>query len=102
MRLRAISLKNPTHRAFQIVALGGETPQNSVTRRTDYLVVGLQDYRKTKGNISSKMQRALTLREKGQEINILCEYEFAGMIDDEQIILDGFSVHGFVIENITA
>ena len=55
----------------------GGIPSNSVTSCTDVLVVGQQDYRIVGSDgMSSKQRKALSLLEKGQEIEILSEKEF--------------------------
>ncbi|MEG0273192.1 MAG: exonuclease domain-containing protein [Hydrogenoanaerobacterium sp.] len=76
--------------AHEIVALGGGTPQNSVTKATNYLVVGLQDYRTLHGELSSKMKKAYCLKEAGQDIQVIVEDEFMAMIDDELYNKCGF------------
>ncbi len=54
---------------------------NSVTKKTDILVVGQQDYRIVGADgMSSKQKKALTLLEKGHDIEILSETEFINRI----------------------
>ena len=62
---------------LQIVKNVGGIPMNAVTKDTDVLVVGQQDYRivGTDG-MSCKQKKALCLLEKGQTIEILSESEF--------------------------
>lgn len=70
-------------KALEIVSLGGGIPQDNVTKKTNYLVVGLQDYRVSKDGVSGKMKKAHELMNKGQDIKIIDEDEFIKMIDDE-------------------
>ena len=50
---------------------------NSVTKDTNVLVVGQQDYRIVgEDGMSSKQKKALKLLEKGYDIEILSETEF--------------------------
>ena len=62
---------------LQWVADIGGIPTNSVTSKTNILVVGQQDYRVVgKDGRSSKQKKALQLLEKGQDIEILSESDF--------------------------
>lgn len=62
---------------LQMVKNVGGIPMNSVTKETDVLVVGQQDYRVVGADgMSSKQKKALSLLEKGQDIEILSESEF--------------------------
>ena len=62
---------------LQKVAEIGGIPSDSVTAKTDILVVGQQDYRVVgDSGMSSKQKKALALLEKGQDIEILSEIEF--------------------------
>lgn len=66
---------------LQMVADIGGIPANSVTSHTDILVVGQQDYRVVgESGMSSKQKKAMSLRDKGQDIEILSEAEFLSMI----------------------
>lgn len=59
-----------------IVDIGGYIG-NSVTKDTDFLVIGQQDYRLVGDDgMSSKQEKAIKLIEKGSEIEILSEDEF--------------------------
>lgn len=63
------------------VAEVGGIPTNSVTKTTDVLVVGQQDYRFVgEDGMSSKQKKALELLAKGIQIEILSETEFLNMI----------------------
>lgn len=62
---------------LQMVKNVGGTPMDSVTKDTDVLVVGQQDYRVVGSDgMSSKQKKALKLLEKGFDIEILSESEF--------------------------
>lgn len=62
---------------LSMIAVIGGNPADSVTSKTDVLVVGQQDYRVVgEDGMSRKQRRALELLEKGQQIEILSEAEF--------------------------
>lgn len=66
---------------LQRVADIGGIPANSVTTKTEVLVVGQQDYRVVGSDgISGKQKKAMELRDKGQDIEVLSEIEFMSMI----------------------
>lgn len=66
---------------LQRVADIGGIPSNSVTAKTEVLVVGQQDYRVVGSDgISGKQKKAMELRDKGQDIEILSEIEFMSMV----------------------
>ena len=55
----------------------GGIPMDTVTKDTNVLVVGQQDYRVVgEDGMSSKQKKALKLLEKGNDIEILSETEF--------------------------
>lgn len=59
----------------------GGIPSDSVTKKTDILVVGQQDYRVVgDSGMSKKQQKAMDLLSKGQDIEILSEAEFLSRI----------------------
>jgi len=63
---------------MQIVKnLGGE-PQDGVTRKTDYLVQGNEDFRS--GRMTAKIKKAIANREKGFPVTIMSEEEFMTMM----------------------
>lgn len=66
---------------LQWIADIGGIPANSITKRTQVLVVGQQDYRVV-GDIgmSGKQRKAMALRDAGQDIEILSESESLQMI----------------------
>lgn len=66
---------------LQKIADIGGTPVNSVTKATDILVVGQQDYRVVgEEGLSSKQQKAMALKDAGADIEIMSEAEFLRMI----------------------
>lgn len=63
------------------VAQVGGIPTDSVTTKTNVLVVGQQDYKIVgESGMSSKQKKAMQLLEKGQDIEILSESEFLSRI----------------------
>lgn len=71
----------PRKELLQKVKDVGGIPMNSVTQKTDVLVVGQQDYRVVGADgMSSKQKKALSLLEKGYNIEILSETEFINRI----------------------
>ena len=59
-----------------VVNLGGHCP-TTVTKDTNFLVVGDQDFRKfTDGISSSKMKKAQDLRAAGTDIELISEDDF--------------------------
>ena len=73
--------------AMQIVVNFGGTPQNGVTAKTNYLVLGNLDYSKAqikdKDGKSSKQKKAEELILKGNDLQILSENAFYEMISAE-------------------
>jgi DNA polymerase-3 subunit epsilon len=61
--------------------LGGH-PKSSVSKKTDYVIVGVQDPRHfaAGANEYTKSRRARELRDEGYDIEILTESEFAAMV----------------------
>ena len=67
----------------QYIADVGGTPLDGVTKKTDILVVGQQDFRIVgDSGMSSKQRKALDLLGKGQEIEILSEKDFLSFTSD--------------------
>lgn len=67
----------PEKEANTIVALTGGIPEQSVTKNTNILVVGEQDWRVVgESGLSSKMKKAQSLLENGQNIEIMTEDDF--------------------------
>lgn len=86
-------LSMPRSKAYEIVATGGGRPQDHITKETNYLVVGLQDYKKLNGGMSTKMKKAYEYKERGQDIKIIIEDEFLSLIDDELYAKCGMISH---------
>jgi DNA polymerase-3 subunit epsilon len=72
----------PRQRAMQQVVNVGGRPGTGVSTRTDFLVVGETDLRRLRcgEKLTSKMKRALVLRESGRAIEIIGEREFLEFI----------------------
>ncbi|MDE6120752.1 MAG: 3'-5' exoribonuclease [Muribaculaceae bacterium] len=67
----------------QYIADVGGIPVDGVTKKTDILVVGQQDFRVVGASgMSSKQRKALDLLSKGQEIEILSEKDFLSFTSD--------------------
>lgn len=65
-----------------VVDIGGQVADN-VTKSTDFLIMGQQDYTKfADGKESSKTKKVKSLQEKGQNIHILSEDDFYNIIFD--------------------
>ncbi len=70
--------------AMQIVADLGGINENSVTKKTNYLILGNNDYCKTiKGGKSNKHKQAEAYKLQGQDIEIIPEAVFYDMLGDE-------------------
>lgn len=68
--------------ANKAVALVGGIPEKGVTQRTNILVVGEQGWRVVGTNgLSSKMKKAQSLLEKGQDIEIMTENDFIKFLE---------------------
>jgi DNA polymerase-3 subunit epsilon len=73
--------------AMQIIADIGGVPENDVTSRTNFLVVGQQDFRVVgESGLSGKQKKAFTLMKKGQEIEIISERDFMENIPLQEFI----------------
>jgi DNA polymerase-3 subunit epsilon len=63
--------------AFQVIADIGGIPSDAVTKNTDFLIVGQQDFRIVgQEGVSSKQRKALEYVDKGLPIEILSENDF--------------------------
>lgn len=63
--------------AFQVTVNSGGMPSTSVSKQTDYLVVGMTDFGKVgTSGMSSKMRKAVELADSGARIEILDEDDF--------------------------
>lgn len=72
--------------AWQHVAACGGTPQDGVTKKTDYLVCGYQDaWKLAAGETKShKLRKAEELHAGGQPIEILTERDFFRMLHETE------------------
>ena len=71
--------RNEAHR---MVALVGGIAENSVTKHTNILVIGEQDLAVVgTDGMSSKMKKAQTLSENGQDIEIMTENDFTRLLE---------------------
>ena len=69
--------------AITMVAITGGIPEKSVTKNTNILVVGEQDWRVVgESGLSSKMKKAQSLLENGQNIEIMTEDDFIKMFEE--------------------
>lgn len=69
--------------AITMVALTGGIPEKNVTKNTNILVVGEQDWRVVgKSGLSTKMKKAQSLLENGQNIEIMTEDDFIKMLEE--------------------
>ena len=69
--------------ANTMVALTGGIPEKNVTKNTNILVVGEQDWRVVgESGLSSKMKKAQSLLENGQNIEIMTEDDFIKMFEE--------------------
>jgi DNA polymerase-3 subunit epsilon len=67
--------------AARLAAACGASSMTTVSKKTDYLVIGEQDPRALRGKpLSRKAQKAADLAAAGAEIQILTEYEFVQML----------------------
>ncbi len=67
--------------AAQLVVNAGGHTTDSVSKKVDYLVLGLQDASKVRDGVhSGKMLRAAELRDAGSAIELLSEDDFLRML----------------------
>lgn len=67
--------------AFQIVANLGGHPEDKITKKTNFLVIGNDEFSKSRRDgETNKMKRANAYREKGQDIVTLSESTFFQML----------------------
>ena len=66
---------------LQKIADIGGIPMDSVTKSTDILIVGQQDYKKVgESGMSNKQKKAMALKDAGNEIEIMSEKDFLNNI----------------------
>ena len=69
---------------LQTIADIGGFPQKGVNKSTQILVVGQQDYRLVgEDGMSSKQEKAMALKDAGQDIEIMSEEQFLSMLGVE-------------------
>ena len=67
--------------AFQIVANLGGTPANSLTQKTNFLVVGNEEFSTSvKNGETNKMKKAKQYKEKGLDIEVISENAFLDIV----------------------
>lgn len=72
--------------AAQLVVNCGGTCENSVTKRTNFLILGNNDYCKSiKDGKSNKHKKAESLSLAGQDIEIIPESVFYDLVEDNQV-----------------
>ena len=65
-------------------ARGEGFPQKGVNKTTQILVVGQQDYKRVgEDGMSSKQEKAMALKDAGQDIEIISEEQFLCMLGVE-------------------
>ncbi|MES5265443.1 BRCT domain-containing protein [Priestia megaterium] len=75
--LQSLSRKEAMQKVIDLGAICG----NGVTKKTNYLVLGDQDFsRFADGKKSSKLKKAEDLIEKGQDLEIISEVDFLALI----------------------
>lgn len=73
----------PRKEGLQLVANLGGIPQDSITKKTNFLVIGSEEFAScVKNGKTRKMQKAESYKAKGEEIDILSEAAFFDMISD--------------------
>lgn len=73
----------PRKEGFQLVANLGGTPADSITKKTNFLVIGGEEFAScVKNGKTTKMKKAESYQAKGEEITILSEAAFFDMVSD--------------------
>lgn len=71
----------PRREAFQFAVDAGAAPSQSVSKRTDYLIMGITDLRQVgEAGKSTKHRKALALADEGHSIDIVDEDQFFCLI----------------------
>ncbi|MDN6836428.1 MAG: DNA polymerase III subunit epsilon [Lactococcus lactis] len=71
--------------AMQIIKDSGGTPQDNVTQKTDYLILGDTSYSaNVKDGVTGKMKKAQSSISNGQDLKILTESIFLDMLNEKQ------------------
>ena len=68
--------------AHRVVELFGGQPKTTVSKKTNFLVAGVQDLRQlaSGANESSKLRKARELRDKGIDIRIITDTDFTELV----------------------
>lgn len=68
--------------AHRVVELFGGRPKTGVSKKTDFLVAGVQDLRHLASgtNQSSKLRKARELRDKGNDVRIITDADFTELV----------------------
>lgn len=69
--------------AMQLVVNIGGFIEDTVTKNTNFLVLGIQDYKKIKGNKSNKVKKAEEYILNGQDLKIISENVFYDILNVE-------------------
>ena len=70
---------------MQIIKDSGGTPQDNVTQKTDYLILGDTSYSaNVKDGVTGKMKKAQSSISNGQDLKILTESIFLDMLNEKQ------------------
>jgi DNA polymerase-3 subunit epsilon len=76
----------PRDAAMQRVADRGGRPRTTVSKLTEYVVVGQLDFESfTQGRPSGKLKKALELVEAGHSIQVLSEPDFLSLLDEPTV-----------------
>lgn len=73
--------------AFSQIICRGGIPQKTVTSETDYLVVGYYKKNALNGSKSNKRLRAEKYINQGQNLKVISEDEFLGMVWNSPVLL---------------
>jgi len=81
------TLSLPREDAMQIAVNAGAVIKSSVSKKTDYLVIGVQDKDLVgEDGLSSKEEKAITLNQSGKaSIKMISEYEFLALAQQKEI-----------------
>lgn len=71
--------------AMQIIADIGGINADGVNKKTNFLILGTQDYRVVKGGKSTKQKKAEKLKLDGNDIEVISEDVFYSMLEDSAI-----------------
>ena len=76
----------PRHEAWELVAAVGAIPMDTISKSTDYLVLGEQILLNLKpGEVQSgKFRKAESLRESGLSIQVISETDFLAILEPQQ------------------